>query len=302
MQRRAFVIGNAAWDEALHVAALPAPGASIHARPGIAGAGGKGLNQAATLARAGVRVDFVAAVGADARGTALFDALEAEGLASALLRRSGVATDHSIVLVVDGGDNAIITTRQAAATLRPDDVSAALAQARAGDLCLLQGNLDADTTAAAVDHAAGHGMFVALNPSPVAPRVAELFAHVDALFLNTEEADELTGKAAAQGAVRDLLDRGVRQVVLTLGARGALLAHSDGTVRIPAEPVHAVDPTAAGDVFTAAALAHAAHRGWRPDIPALRAGARAAALAVGRRGALAALPTREELAGIMAAP
>ena len=63
MVARAFVIGNAAWDETLHLAALPAPGASVHVRRGAAGPGGKGANQAVVLARAGVPVTLVAAIG-----------------------------------------------------------------------------------------------------------------------------------------------------------------------------------------------------------------------------------------------
>ena len=89
---------------------------------------------------------------------------------------------------------------------------------------------------------------------------------------------------------------------MTQGADGALLVSRAAVEAVPAEPAQAVDPTGAGDTFLAAALAHAAPRGWRLDAAALRAGARAAALTVARAGAFAALPSREELAGIMAAP
>ena len=116
MVARAFVIGNAAWDEALHLAALPAPGASVHVRRGAAGPGGKGANQAVVLARAGVPVTLVATIGRDARGEALAAALTAEGLGGGLVRRD-VATDWSVILLTPDGENAVLTTRAAAEAL-----------------------------------------------------------------------------------------------------------------------------------------------------------------------------------------
>jgi ribokinase len=290
---RAFVIGNAAWDEVLHLAALPAPGASVHVRRGAAGPGGKGLNQAVVLARAGIATTLVAALGRDARGDALAAALAAEGLAAGLTRVAA-ETDWSAILVTDAGDNAVLTTRAAADALDPAAATAALAPARPGDLCLLQGNLTPATTAAAVAAARAAGLVVAINPSPVDPAVAPLLPQTDLVVLNRAEAVALAGADTA-----DALRRLAPLVVLTRGAEGALRITATAAEPVAAVPVAVVDPTAAGDAFLAAALAHAAPRGWRPDAAALAAGAAAAALAVARPGAFAALPTRTELARLM---
>ncbi len=295
---RAFVVGNAAWDETLHLAALPVPGASVHVRRGAAGPGGKGLNQAVALARAGVVVTLVAAVGEDAAGERVAVALEAEGLGAGVVRRLGVATDWSGVLVSDTGENAILSTRHAADSLDAKTAIAGLASAAPGDLCLLQGNLTSGTTAAVIAEARRRGMRIALNPSPVVAGFAPLLAQVDALFLNREEALAFA-RATTPEAVRAL---GAGQAVITLGAEGALLVRADGAVLlVEAVRVAAVDPTGAGDAFLGTALAQAARRSWRLDGAALRAGAAAAALAASRPGAFAALPSREELAAIIAA-
>ena len=123
----------------------------------------------------------------------------------------------------------------------------------------------------------------------------------DALFLNEEEARALTGR---DGEATAPALSGEETVVLTLGAWGAPLASRLRVETVPAAPARAVDPTGAGDALMAAAPAHAAPRGWRPDAAAVAAGVRAAgvraaALTVGREGVFAALPTREELAAIL---
>lgn len=294
---KAVVIGNVAWDETLLVGGLPAPGASIHARRGAEGLGGKGANQAVVLARAGVGTRLLAAVGTDAQGEAAAAALAAEGLADGLVRPPGVATDRTVVLLADDGANAVVTTREAALALDAGRVDAALARAHAGDLCVLQGNLSPGATAAAMAQARRGGLVVALNPSPMAPWLGPFAGRADALFVNAEEAMALTG-AEREAAALALLAQGARRVVLTLGALGALIASEAGLELVPAPRARAVDPTGAGDTLMAAALAHATGRGWLPDAEAVAAGARAAALAVSREGAFGALPSRDELKGL----
>ncbi len=276
-------MGNATWDETLHSCALPAPGASVHVRRGVEGLGGKGANQAVVLARTGVPVTFVAAIGWDARGDAVAGVLAGEGLAGGLLRVR-VATDWSVILVTDI-ENAVLTTREAALALTGEAVAAALAGARTGDLCLLQGNLSLETTRGAITAARARGMAVAFNPSPVDPGFAALFGDVDILFVNSDEAAAFGDAVASAGSV-----------VRTLGAEGAVL---DGTLHVPAVRAQVVDPTGAGDAFLGAALAVSREREWHIDQAALEAGARAAALVVGRAGAFGALPSREELAAFM---
>ena len=112
MVARAFVIGTAAWDETLHLAALPAPGASVHVRRGVAGPGGKGANQAVVLARTGVPVTLVATIGHDARGEALAATLTAEGLGGGLVRRD-VATCSRV-----GRSSAVINASDARSEAR----------------------------------------------------------------------------------------------------------------------------------------------------------------------------------------
>ncbi len=291
----AFVIGNVALDEAVTVEALPTFGASIHGLAGKIDLGGKGANQAIMLGRSGLPCHLCAAVGEDSRADDIRSRLAAEPLEADLVRVPGVASDFSIILRARSGDNAIITTNAAASGLTPVCACAALAHAEPGDLLVLQGNLSAETTVAALRQARLLGMHTALNPSPLRPFFGDLWQLVDVAFVNESE-------AAALGGTDALVAAGVPQVVLTLGAMGARLVSATQDVLVPALPCEVVDTTGAGDCFMATALASAALRGVALDPRALRHATAAAAITVSRPGTRAAFPTREELAEILQQP
>ena len=244
------------------------------------------------LGRSGLPCRFCAAVGDDSRADDIRSRLAAETLEVDLVRIAGVSSDFSIILRGRSGDNAIITTNAAASELTPETACASLVGAKPGDLLALQGNLSSETTAAALRLARQLGMLTALNPSPVHRFFADLWPLVDVAFVNESE-------AAAFGGTEALLAAGVRQVVMTLGARGARLVMATGEVMVPAQPCQAVDTTGAGDCFMATALASAALRQVALDGRALRHAAAAAAITVSRPGTGSAFPTRSELADIL---
>lgn len=289
---RVHVIGNAAFDEALAVGTWPVPGASILCRPLASGPGGKGLNQAVALARAGLAVRLVAGVGDDARGAAIRAALAGEPLEAALVAMPGRATDASLVLSAPDGDNCNITTTDCAGALAPAAARAAAAAAAAGDVLLVQGNLTEAATRAALAEARARGVATVMNPSPLRDWQATLLGLCDRVFVNEAESAALGGVAALHAA-------GVAEVVVTRGARGAAVSDRAGVVEVPAEAAAVVDTTGAGDAFLGGALASALLRGTAVDAVALAAGAKAAAVAVSRAGAFAALPTSAEFGAIL---
>ncbi len=289
---RAFVVGNIALDETIRVTELPTPGASILGQEMSRDLGGKGANQAIMLCRAGLDCTLVAAIGEDARGTEIRERLAGEPLRAELITVPEVASDLSIVLAVEGGENSVVTTNAAATALTPERAVACLEAAQAGDLLALQGNLSAETTVAVLAEGRQRQLLAALNPSPLRPFFAELWPLVDMAFVNR-------GEAEALGGASSLLSAGVRVVVITLGSDGAVLVRGSDELRVPAHPCRVVDPTGAGDSFMATALASAARRGSALDDLSLRHAARAAALTVGRPGTVRAFPTSAELGAIL---
>jgi ribokinase len=290
---RAFVVGNIALDETIRVADLPSPGASIHGQEISRDLGGKGANQAIVLGRAGVPCRLVAAVGQDARAAEIRERLAGEPVDADLVLVPGVASDLSIVLTVEGGENCVVTTSAAASSLGSRDAVARLSGARKGDLLVLQGNLAGPTTRDLLVEGRRLGLVTVLNPSPLRTFLGALWPLVDIVCLNRGEAEALGGTDALRAA-------GVGTVVLTLGAAGSVLLRRGEDVRVPAHPGPVIDPTGAGDSFLAAALASAARRGVPLDALALSHGARAATLTVGRPGTVRAFPTSAELVTILA--
>lgn len=298
--RQAFVFGNAAMDEVFLVRGLPAPGESVLGTAGHTGLGGKGANQAIALSRAGVPTTFVAAVGVDRYARKIRETASREALDVVFLERPELATDRSIILAQAGGDNAIVTTNDCAASVSVAECVPVLDGARPGDAVLLQGNLRVEVTAALCRECRDRGLFLVLNPSPFDRRFAEIVSLADALFVNETEARGLTGRARVD-AIEALLRMGVKQVVLTLGAEGAMLGSGGEVFHVPAASVEVVDVTGAGDCFEGVAVGSAMRRGARIDEAALHHAMQAAAHTIRSVGASASFPGPEAIARLMSA-
>lgn len=297
---RSFVIGNVAVDETISVQSMPEAGASIFGREETRDLGGKGANQAVVMGRTGLRTTLVTAVGEDHRAETIRDQLRGEPVEAHLISLAGRTTDFSIIFTTPDGENAVITTNESAGSMSLDDAVAALAPATPGDLAVLQGNLNEAATRAVLSHARERGLVTAFNPSPLRSYFRELWPLIDIAFLNKGEAEQLAGSSGEDAAAR-LIEAGTRQVILTLGGSGALLASRGEETRIvPAVRVKAVDTTGAGDTFMAVALASAALRETAIDVRAVAHAASAASLTVSRRGTRSAFPSVAELAGILA--
>jgi len=142
------------------------------------------------------------------------------------------------------------------------------------------------------------GKTLILNPAPAQPLTAALLQRVSILTPNETEASMISGipvadAASAREAARAICAMGVQTVVVTLGAKGALIYSNDFQAEIPTEKVEAVDTTAAGDVFNGA-LSVALSEGKKID-DAVRFACKAASISVTRIGAQASAPYRKEL-------
>ncbi|EJT01099.1 ribokinase [Rhizobium sp. CCGE 510] len=295
---RAYIVGNVAIDETIAVSELPLVGASILGTAGGSDLGGKGTNQAVVMARCGVPTTLVAPVGRDARADTIRHYLTEEPLQSELIEMEGTSSDVSIIFRLPGGENAIVTTTESAQSLNLSHVTQILSTAGPGDLMMLQGNLSDRTTRDILEHARTIGMITAFNPSPVRSYFSDLWELIDIAFLNKGEAQTLTG-TTGRDAAEHLLDRGLREVVLTLGGEGAMLVNRNACLEVPAQACDVVDTTGAGDTFMAVALASCALRGQRLDRQAIEHAAAAAAITVSRHGTRKAFPTVSELEAIL---
>jgi ribokinase len=294
---RIVVIGSSNTDLVVQCARLPRPGETQLGGQFARHPGGKGANQAVAAARAGARVAFVGAHGDDDFGRD----------AKAGLLREGIDTTHfrelpgessGIALILIGGrsrENLIAVAKSANDCVSPEDVLAAEGMIAKSDAVLCQLEIPGAPVEMAAALANRYGVPFFLNPAPARRLSARLLRRVHTLIPNKSEAEALSGCSGAEAASRILRGKGCHQVVITLGARGALLCDEAGVARIPAPRIKALDTVGAGDCFSAW-LAVGIANGLSLHEASLRA-VRAASLAVTRAGAQAGMPTRDDLDG-----
>jgi ribokinase len=294
-----LVFGNITVDEAMASPVWPTPGETVVVGSPVRDLGGKGANQALILKRAGVEVQFVAAIGRDEAADWVAERLAAEGFRVEDLMRLALPTDRSLIFVSPSGENAIASIIGCSMAIPEDRAVVAVGGARRGDILVLQGNLSLAATRTAAEEARRCGLRTMFNPSPMQPGFRDLLPLVDLLVLNESEARQLGGAQDSEALASTLCDAGAAEVVLTLGPRGSMALGRHGRAVAPAPLVAAVDTTGAGDTY-AGVFAAAFYGHGLPIQRAMAAASAAAALTVTRRGAWAAFPSAAEIAAIFA--
>lgn len=293
------VLGSSNTDMIIQLERLPRPGETLLGGNFTTAAGGKGANQAVAAARAGGAVTFVARIGRDIFGDQALAGFRRDRLNTDYVFRDPTAPSGvALIFVARDGSNSIAVASGANARLSPADVRKARPALTGAAVLVLQLETPLPTVQAAARLAARAGVPVILNPAPAQALPDTLLQTVHLLTPNESEAETLTGvkvtdDASAARAARRLLTRGVRGVILTLGARGAWVATPELSRHVPTFRVKPVDTTAAGDVFNGA-LAVAFSEG-RPLLECVRFANAAAALSVTRLGAQPSAPTRPQI-------
>jgi ribokinase len=287
------VVGSANLDFVFRADRFPAAGETVLGGDFASFPGGKGANQAVAIGKLGGEVHFVGCVGDDRFGDVLVDSLRAAGVDTALLRRvEGVASGCAGIVLDKTGQNQIIVAPGANLHVSAEQVQGALAAfPDAAFLAQLEIPLDAASEI-------GHSQRAYLNPAPAAPLPDSLLAQLFAITPNETETEVLTGIRpddldSCRVAAKVLLDKGSKNVVITLGENGCFWTSGLQELLVPSPKVKAVDTVAAGDCFTGALVYFLSEgRDWEN---ALHLAAHAAALSVTREGAQASMPTRAEL-------
>jgi len=293
------VVGSSNTDMIIKLQHIPRAGETVLGGEFLTAAGGKGANQAVAASRAGGRVSLIARLGSDILGDQAIAGFISDGIdISHIARERRLASGAALIFVARNGENSIAVAPGANGRLSPADVKKARALITEARILLMQLETPLDTVHAAARIAASKGVWVILNPAPARKLPDSLLRQVSILTPNESEAERLTGIrltsiAAAKKAAARLRQRGVQTVILTLGARGALIADEQDARLIPGFKVKAVDTTAAGDVFNGA-LAVALTEG-RPIDQAVRIANAAAAISVTRWGAQPSAPTRRSI-------
>jgi ribokinase len=296
---RICVVGSSNMDLTFRTARLPRPGETVAGQAFHLGFGGKGANQAVMAALFGAHVAMVSKVGPDAFGQEIVRNFQKHGIDTTHVRvDAGNSTGAAAIIVDDQARNCILVVPGANLGLTPADVEMATAVIQSADVLLCQLEVPVDATLTAFRLAKSAGVRTILNPAPAVALPDELLGLTDLCVPNETEVELLTGHAAAglaeaRAAARQLLGRGPRTVLVTLGERGVLLVDaSAGEEHIAPVPVRAVDPSGAGDAFIGSLAVFLAE--GLPLRDAMGRANTAAALSVTRPGTQAAFPQRAE--------
>lgn len=293
-----LVIGSSNTDLVVNVDSIPKPGQTVLGGSFFVNPGGKGANQAVGAARLGKDISFCCKTGEDDYGRAAKELFAKEGMDTTFVfstpdHPSGVA----LIAVDRNGENSIVVASGANMDLLPEDIDKIGSLSRF-DIVLCQLEIPLQTVEYIAAKARKDGAKFVLNPAPACKLPASLLSCVDILTPNETEAEIISGikvadTESAVAAVRKIMETGVGQVIVTLGAKGALYCSDKEQVLVPAFKVNAVDTTAAGDIFNGA-LCVALSEG-KEMVDAIRFASAASSISVTRKGAQASAPYRDEV-------
>jgi ribokinase len=299
MEARAMVkivvVGSFVMDFIFETPRRPLKGESIIGRSFHMAPGGKGANQAMQAALLGAQVHMVGRVGADIFGDQILASLSGAGVNVDYVKRDPSGTGCSGIVLDESGDNSIVMVPCANMVCHPDDVTAAEEAIKQADMLLLQLEIPMKVNERAVKIARKHNVPVIMDPAPACALEDFYYKNVKLMKPNETEAQILSGidvtdAASAEEAAREIAERGVETVIVTLGGGGVLLLDKGKAVHFPTVKVEVVDTTAAGDSFTGGLAVFIAE--GKPIEEAVRLANYLAALSTTRLGAQPSLPNR----------
>jgi ribokinase len=297
---RIGVIGSTNMDLTTTVERMPVWGETVLAKHFETSFGGKGANQAVAAAKLGAEVVMVSNLGDDTLGDSALKNFESCGIDARHVRRIPNQSTGTATILVDesSGDNAILIVAGANGDLSSTDVDAASESLKLCDLILLQLEIQLETAYAAIRFGRKNGVKTVLNPAP-ARRNLDMGVVTQASFLIPNETElailtnmPVESEAEVSAAAQSLVSQGVETVIVTLGARGGLLATREGAHAIAPVKVQAVDTTGAGDAFIGSFARYLA--GGLILESALTEATRYSALSVTRHGAQKSFATEAE--------
>lgn len=300
MRKKVVVLGSFVTDLTSRSEKLPIPGETVLGSSFQMGPGGKGSNQAVAAHRAGADVTMITKVGRDVFGREALEFYRSEGMdttyflmddrhatGSALINVDSVTAQNQIVVVIGACDH-----------ITHEDLETCRAQIEGAGILLLQHEINSSAQYEAIEMAHRAGVQIILNPAPAAEIPGEIMKKLDVVTPNETEVQALTGICVRNGedakrAAEVLFQKGVKQVVITMGKQGAFAADKNRSEWIPRIPVEARDTTGAGDAFNGGFVM--AMSEGKDLFTSLRYGNVTGALSVTRTGSSPSMPMREDI-------
>lgn len=299
-----MVVGSCMTDLVSQTPRLPKAGETIHGHKFFTGFGGKGANQCIQAARLGARTTMVCKVGKDFFGDNYIQNFKDNGVETDFVgQTSDAATGVATIIVNDAGENAIVIVAGANLLLGDEELRKALPAISRAKVLVCQLEINAQASLQALRMAQENKVKTIFNPAPAIPDLdAGFYKASDVFCCNETEAELLTGSSVtsveeAHRAAQELLRRGCRSVIITLGPQGCVVLRAQDSAwkHVLTAPVTAVDTTGAGDSFIGALAFYMAHYPTMPLEEMAHRANKVAGVSVQAVGTQASYPRRADL-------
>lgn len=292
------VIGSLNMDLVVNVDTMPKPGQTIIGSNFKEVPGGKGANQAVAMARLNGNVSMIGKVGEDGFGQTLINSLKNDKVDTTYIQTAKGATGVALITVDKNAQNSIVVSPGANFEVKEDDIDNNIEAIKNSDIVVLQLETPLNTIKYALNKAKELNKYTILNPAPAVKLDDEIIKNVDLLTPNETELEIISGVSIEteediQKAAQIMIEKGVKELIVTLGSKGSLYINKEKSMFKKAYKVEAVDTTAAGDSYTGA-LAVALSQGKNIE-DAMDFASKVGALSVLKEGAQSSLPTLEDV-------
>ena len=292
------VIGSLNMDLVVNVDTMPKPGQTIIGSNFKEVPGGKGANQAVAMARLNGNVSMIGKVGEDGFGQTLINSLKNDKVDTTYIQTSKGATGVALITVDKNAQNSIVVSPGANFEVKEDDIDNNMEAIKNSDIVVLQLETPLNTIKYALNKAKELNKYTILNPAPAVKLDDEIIKNVDLLTPNETELEIISGVSIEteediQKAAQIMIEKGVKELIVTLGSKGSLYINKEKSMFKKAYKVEAVDTTAAGDSYTGA-LAVALSQDKNIE-DAMDFASKVGALSFLKEGAQSSLPTLEDV-------
>lgn len=289
---KVLVVGSLNMDYTLYVSRFPLPGETLVGKSRFIQPGGKGANQASAIAKSkSCETIFIGAVGNDNDGRVLLETLNNIGVDTTHIKISSFETGNATINVDSSSENEITIIPGANSDILPSDLDESLF--KDASFVVLQNEIPAETNLAAMKLAYKYGVKVIYNPAPYRDIDLDILKYVDYFIPNEIELKNYSGKDDFFESVKTLLDKGVKNLIVTLGTKGSYFASRDTSFKVSAYKVKAVDTVAAGDTYVGYFVASLAS--GKTNLEAMDMASKASSITVTRKGSIVSIPFIEEI-------
>ena len=292
------VIGSLNMDLVVNVDKMPKPGQTIIGSNFKEVPGGKGANQAVAMARLNGNVSMIGKVGEDGFGQTLINSLKNDKVDTTYIKTTKGATGVALITVDNNAQNSIVVSPGANFEVKEEDIDNNIEAIKNSDIVVLQLETPLNTIKYALKKSKELNKYTILNPAPALKLDDEIIKNVDLLTPNETELEIISGVSIEteediQKAAQIMIEKGVKELIVTLGSKGSLYINKEKSIFKKAYKVEAVDTTAAGDSYTAAlAVALSKDKNIKEAMDFV---SKVGALSVLKEGAQSSLPTLEDV-------